>query len=285
MMKCLVTGRDKDDFLRLVGDYNLDIEFVSDGDFDIYVGYGPEKYDLSRCTWVHSLAAGVNQFMDSNIKLLTRTTNQFGEIIGGYCLNFILDHKYNIYKYNNNQKNRVWEKYSYSDADVLIYGTGNIGMKMAEIFKGLGIKVFGVNTSGVCGNFDQVFTNKYEGLNKVNFIINTMPLTDKTLNYFDYDFFDHCNGQTFINVGRGKSVDVNSLEDALDSGKIKKAILDVFDIEPLDKDSILWEKAIVTPHISGLTDINSAVKEFVLTYKQINEGNLLTNIVDINKQY
>ena len=61
----------------------------------------------------------------------------------------------------------------------------------------------------------------------------------------------------YISMGRGDTVDEEALIDALESGKIAGAGLDVFALEPLPKESPFWEmkNVVITPHIGGMSDI------------------------------
>ncbi|TDG80117.1 hypothetical protein C5L34_001115 [Lentilactobacillus hilgardii] len=81
-----------------------------------------------------------------------------------------------------------------------------------------------------------------------------MPLTSKTSRYFNQDVFTAFTNQPiFINAGRGPSVDTDALKTALKNHQLSVAVLNVFDQELLDKESILWDmpNVLITPHISG----------------------------------
>jgi D-2-hydroxyacid dehydrogenase (NADP+) len=61
----------------------------------------------------------------------------------------------------------------------------------------------------------------------------------------------------FLNIGRGETVDEEALSEALATGKIAGAALDVFMKEPLPENSPLWDarNLIITPHVGGMSDI------------------------------
>ena len=94
----------------------------------------------------------------------------------------------------------------------------------------------------------------------------------------------------FINVGRGPSVKTEDLIDALNNGEVGYAGLDVFEEEPLPKDSPLWEMedVLITPHISGELEDYSAscfsiFKQNLASYVKNKE--LILNRVDLKKGY
>lgn len=94
----------------------------------------------------------------------------------------------------------------------------------------------------------------------------------------------------YINVGRGETTDQESLIKALEENLIAGAGLDVFDEEPLTKESPLWnfENVIITPHISGVTDNyeDRAMDIFIKNFQCYLKGEeLKINVVDLDKQY
>lgn len=285
MKTVLVTGRDRVKFIEEIKKFNLPLEFYLEEekkDCDIYVGYKAlPDFSNYKYEWVHSLGAGVDTFINHSINLLTRTMNQFGESIFNYCLYYI-----NNEYYKNNQIIKKWDQYFLKE-NIIIYGAGNIGSYMAKRFRELGFNVYGVSRSLKDNpDFNEIYGEKInEGLKKSNWIINVLPLTKETKDYFDITFFRECNGQGFINVGRGMSVIEEDLIKAIDEQKISRAILDVFRTEPLPNYSLLWDKAIITPHIAGITNISSAVLQFVDTYNRIITGEELNNKVDLEREY
>ena len=88
-------------------------------------------------------------------------------------------------------------------------------------------------------------------------VVNATPLTSKTRGMFNKTFFSNMKkGAYFINVGRGNSVVTDDLVQALDSGQLGGAALDVVDPEPLPQGHPLWTtpNVIITPHISAGSD-------------------------------
>ena len=84
-------------------------------------------------------------------------------------------------------------------------------------------------------------------------VVDLLPLTPHTQKFVDAKFLSQMKpGATFVNAGRGGTVDTNALLDALRSGRIHAA-LDVTDPEPLPPDHPLWRapNVLITPHIAG----------------------------------
>jgi len=102
-------------------------------------------------------------------------------------------------------------------------------------------------------------------------LANTLPLTDETRGMIGRAEIDLMNDRSvIINIGRGATIDEAAMIDALKSGKLRAAGLDVFETEPLPEDSPLWEmdEVIVSPHAAAYTrdyfrDVGEIVRENV----------------------
>ena len=89
---------------------------------------------------------------------------------------------------------------------------------------------------------------------QADIVVNILPATKETAQLFNADLFAEMKDDSiFVNVGRGETVDIEALIEALDSGKLSAAGLDVFKEEPLPKGHPVWsnEKIAMTPHIAG----------------------------------
>ena len=121
-------------------------------------------------------------------------------------------------------------------------------------------------------------------------VVNALPLTEATTNLFNADLFARMKPTAlFINVGRGGSVVSTDLVDALKSGTIAGAGLDVQDIEPMPEDHPLWDapNLLITPHVSGFGDAGrdmfwSILRENLRRYAT---GDKMLSVVDIEKGY
>lgn len=266
---------------------------------DAYVGSGPAScFNLSKLQWVHSFNAGVNNYLavdgwQENNVVLTRTICSFGQRISEYCLSYILrDLQYQKY-FEELQVEKKWVRNPptmLKDQTIVVFGTGEIGQEVARNFTHFGMTVYGVSQSGTQKEyFQEVVTTSSASaiLPEADWVISTLPLTDETKGLFNCELFSHFNNAAFINVGRGATVDEEALITALDSGEIRKAVLDVVTKEPLPEDSPLWvrEDITITPHISAITDLDEAVTCFFDTLKKIQQNEALPNKVDVSKGY
>ena len=137
-----------------------------------------------------------------------------------------------------------------------IIGLGNIGRRVADIAGCFGASVSYYSTSGKNNNSDYSQVDFDTLLQESDIISIHAPLTEETLGLIDKSALDKMKKTAvLINVGRGPIIVEKDLAEALDSGKIAAAGLDVLDIEPMSEDNPLRhikdsEKLIITPHIA-----------------------------------
>lgn len=265
---------------------------------DAFVSFNLKtNYDYSHLKWVHSLGAGVDRFLFKNDwnegVLLTRTICSFGQRIAEYCLSYILKDIQFHDQFQELKLQKNWHPITpglLNEQKVMIYGTGEIGQKTAKIFSSLGVEVYGVSLSGKEKEFFKEVMpvdSHFSRLNEMNYIINTLPLTEQTESLFDEKIFSQLSNAGFINVGRGASLDEKALLHALNQNNVRFALLDVFAQEPLPEDNQLWNhpNVYITPHISAVTTPIEGVNCFVETLKNIEGNKPLYNKVDVKKGY
>lgn len=144
-----------------------------------------------------------------------------------------------------------------SPTTVAIVGAGGIGKEIMRLLEPFGCQFVAVNRSGreVAGAQRTVAQADAAQLwPEVDVVINSLPLTDETRGFMDAAFFEALpRHAVVINVGRGETVDTDALVEALRSGSIAAAGMDVTDPEPLPDDHPLWAlpNAVITPHIAA----------------------------------
>jgi phosphoglycerate dehydrogenase-like enzyme len=157
------------------------------------------------------------------------------------------------------QQAQDWNKYNVLElrgARLGIVGYGDIGRACATLAAVYGMKITAMRKrpqpDPLC---DVVYGNSRENLNKLfaesDYILCSAPLTPETRGMIGAEQFSYCKpGAVFINLGRGPIVDENSLIQALRDEKLKGAALDVFEKEPLPKESPLWkmDNVLLSPH-------------------------------------
>ncbi len=146
---------------------------------------------------------------------------------------------------------------------VLVYGMGGIGTEFARLAKALGMKVIGVRRSPRKADdpVDEMHTPDQidQLLPRADWLMLCSPLTAQTRKLMSAQRLALLpKGAYVLNVSRGEVVDEAAMIDALNSGHLAGAYLDVFEQEPLPTESPLWDmtNVIITPHNSTSSDGN-----------------------------
>jgi phosphoglycerate dehydrogenase-like enzyme len=158
---------------------------------------------------------------------------------------------------------RRWDHYPTAELrgqTLLVVGVGGIGLEVARLASAFGMRVIGVkrDIDEDLPHVDSVHPPEElrELVADAHAIVVTLPLTDETRGLIDRETIERMrDGAIFVNVGRGRVVDEEALIDALRSGKLAGAALDVVAKEPLPPESPLWEmeNVIVSPHTAALS--------------------------------
>lgn len=126
-------------------------------------------------------------------------------------------------------------------------------------------------------------------LDGAGIVVNALPLTPATASLCDTAFFERFRGPDtlFVNVGRGGTVDEPALLEALNGGRLGRAVLDVTRVEPLPKDDPLWShpQVTITPHVSGPTEVESAADLLAANLRRVIEGREPEHLVDRIRGY
>ncbi|AZP05054.1 hydroxyacid dehydrogenase [Jeotgalibaca ciconiae] len=277
-------------------------------DIEVVIHWTPEmgkfweEGKLPQLKWVQAISAGVNYLPQESFRekevILTNASGIHQHTISEHIIGVLLYHARAFDQVIKNQKNKKWEQdltiQELRDKTLMIFGIGNIGRRLATIAQAFGMKTVGVNTSGhQVSEVDETVAQDQceEVLKKADYVVNILPETKETINFFDKERFSQMKeGVAFVNVGRGSSVDVAALTEALDNGTVSFAALDVFEKEPLEEDSPLWnhKKVLITPHVSGLVEhfrdeLFSVIEPNVEAF--VNDGKPSVNVVDYDKSY
>lgn len=188
---------------------------------------------------------------------------------------------------------RVWAGHAELSAldhkTVLIVGSGTSGVRLARICAALDMRVWMVTRAprpidGVerCLGRDELV----EAVAGADYVVLAMPVEDDTRALFGSEIFAAMKPSAFlVNIARGAVVDEPALIEALRTGEIAGAGLDVFAVEPLPATSPLWdmENVFITPHIAGRSDrYNEQALEVVthnLTRYLAGEREQLRNVI------
>lgn len=276
-------------------------------DAEILCGYFPHRMlrEAKQLRWLALPSAGADKYVGEGIYprddvILTNSSGAFGKAIAEQLIMGALMLLRNAPAYQAQQRQKVWNRlgdlrFLYAST-VVVLGTGNLGSTFARYAKVMGAEVIGVSRSGKAGDdsFDELYpiSELCRAVARADVVAACLPLTGETEGLIDKSvFFAMEESPVFLNVGRGKTVVQRDLIEALESGILSGAMLDVAEEEPMPESSPLWEmeNVIITPHISGSDlDPENAEQIFTIFYDNLVrwfEGRPLKNIVDKTKGY
>ena len=254
--------------------------------------------------WLQLNSSGADIYTKKGVLLegvqLTNATGAYGLAISEHMIGVILEIFKKLHLYRDNQNNALWkdegEVKSIYGSTFLIVGLGDIGGEFAKRIKALGGYTIGIRRK--CTDkpdyLDELYlTDKLdELLPRADVVALSMPNTVDNYKMFSKERLDKMkDGAVLINVGRGTCIDTDDLCDALESGKLLGAALDVTDPEPLPKDHRIWKikNAIITPHISGdyhLKETHNRIVQIATdNLNAYHKGMKLKNIVDFSTGY
>ena len=169
---------------------------------------------------------------------------------------------------------------------VTVLGLGELGRAAAAMLVGIGFPVTGWSrtqkdiTGITCRSGEDGLA---EALSTAQIVVLLLPDTPQTENILDARTLAMLpRGAVILNPGRGPLIDDDALLDALDSGQIGHATLDVFRVEPLPPDHPYWRhpKVTVTPHIAAETRPETSAQVIAENIRRSEEGEPLLHLVD-----
>lgn len=195
-------------------------------------------------------------------------------------------------EFANNQQQQLWKPRSPRKIrHITVLGLGELGSAAARHFATQGYLVSGWSSTlhridnVQCFAGDSQFTAAVE---HADLLICLLPLTATTENLLNESRLAQLkSGAILVNVARGAIVDDQALLTALQSGQLAAACLDVFRIEPLPSDHPFWTTPgiLITPHISAVTNADTAVAQIAENYRRVQAGLPLLNQVDRTRGY
>lgn len=232
--------------------------------------------------------------------VLTNATGAYGLALAEYTLGTILAMFKHLYEYRDCQNAEQWkdlgEVRSVFGSRFLLVGFGDIGEALGKRLHALGGEVWaikrrlGVQPSYIStwGTLDKL--KEFAG--QVDVVVGILPGTCATTNIFTSEIFGAMPKDSyFVNVGRGSAVVEADLCQALESGHLAGAALDVMQVEPLPKDSPLWhcKHLYLTPHTAGQYHLpathDKVVRIAINNVLALKNGNELRNVVDMATGY
>lgn len=233
-----------------------------------------EAKRLTKLRWIQSLAAGPNDVLsagfDASKITICTGSGLHDHTVAEHTLGLLLNAARRFFEMRDYQLQGKWPGHlggpqpdrpegkftTLQDANVLVWGFGNIAKMLVPWLTALGANVTGLARSvGVRNGIEVYAEDKLpELLPKTDALVMILPGSDATKNVLNADRLKLLPKHAWVvNVGRGTSIDEEALAKALDNGDIGGAALDVFQTEPLPSDSPLWKtpNTIVSPHAAG----------------------------------
>jgi len=282
-------------------------------DAEVYLGFGmprPLWSAATRLRWIHSASAGVASLLFPEMLAgdvaLTNSAGIYGEPIAEHVLAGVLFFLRSFDVAGTLQRRVEWNSMVFgtdvapirevSECRVLVVGTGGIGTAVARKFSALGATVTGVRRNPAKGappGFHRVVgpSSLDAELPAADVLVLAAPLTPETRALLTVERLALLPPGAIVgNIGRGALIDEPALAAALQSGRLRGAVLDVFSREPLASDSPLWHlpQVLHTPHVAGVSPRlfwGRLSALFLDNWTRYRAGDPLRNLVDKHAGY
>ncbi len=255
--------------------------------------------DAPKLRWISSTGAGVDMVMAAREWLpkgvpVTRMVHVFDTVMAEYVLGYLLAVQLDARRAFRQQESRTWAGWVFPalrGSTAVVVGLGSIGSEVARTLQAHGLKVIGVSRTGQpVEGLDEVHTVDRLDivLPRADFLVLVVPLTPETRGLIDGRRLGLLRkGAVLVNICRGAVVREPDLVEALESNRLRFAVLDVFEQEPLPPESPFWsmENVIVTPHMSGPDDAPVNAARFLENYRRFQAGEPLHGQVDFERGY
>ena len=281
---------------------------------EVYFGFGLHPALLAaapRLRWVQSAAAGVRSLLSPGLLargiVLTNAAGVMAIPMAEYALAGALHFLRGFDVAQAQQRAAHWDRAPWVDPGdaaggfggprevgecrVLVVGVRGIGAAVAERFAALGATVVGVRRRPGAvappGFARVVGTDDLDAqLGAADVIVLAAPSTPETERLLDARRLGLLRPAAIVvNVGRGALLDEGALAAALAAGRLRGAVLDVMDVEPLPADSPLWRlpNVLLTPHVSATSPVlfwPRMLDVFLDNWARWRGGEPLRNVVD-----
>ncbi|KJC50464.1 hypothetical protein UP09_05515 [Bradyrhizobium sp. LTSP885] len=269
-------------------------------DIDVLLVWTPpaEALRFPNLTFVQTLGAGIDHLagveVPAHVQLARlvdpKQIDGFVEFVASGVLSFHRD----LQLYAKDRTSRIWRKRPRrlaADRKVGIMGLGEMGQPCAERLASFGFSMRGWSLS----RKDVLGVSTYAGeaelsafLRDLDILVCALPLTETTRGILDRKTFAQLAPRAcVINVGRGGHCVESDLLDAIRSGRVEGALLDVTDLEPLPDCSPLWEepRIQITPHIATSQIASSAAVLAAENIRRVRAGAPPVGLIDRSRQY
>ena len=260
-----------------------------------------------RVRWVQASSAGIGQFVAQRRYperwkgvIFTTARGIHAAPLAEFCLMAMLGASRGLFLMRDLQARRHWERFAGTDLagrTLVIFGHGSIGREVARLSRAFGMKVVGVkrqaaNEDPAAHHVDELHSAPAfpSLLPRAEFVVLAAPHTNETERVMGASEFELLpRGAFLINIGRGALVDEGAMIEALRSGRLGGAALDVFATEPLPPESPLWAmpNVLVSPHSASTSDRENGrlTDLFCANLRCFLAGEPLRNVLDVSRLY
>jgi glyoxylate/hydroxypyruvate reductase len=279
---------------------------------EVVLGGWPYPLDLRsrspRLRWFHQRPAGASNLLlgdlwESDVLVTTSrghgNTRPMAEYVLGAFMYFARGfHRAAIDKQRQEFDHRAYRPVSITGKTVCVIGAGGIGGEIARICSAAGMSVVGTRRSVPDGTELPIGFDRLESADRLtdllaesSFVAVSCPWTPETTGLIGTETLAAMRPETvLVNVSRGEVVDEHALLEALDSGRLRGAALDVFTGEfERTPNPRLWkhDRVLITPHISGGSDVmqHRGIELFCQNLRAYLDGRPLENVIDWRRGY
>lgn len=228
-------------------------------------------HSCTQLKWIARLGSGLD-IIDleaaraQNVEVF-RAASANAQAVAEHALGMILAFQHKLFQANLQLKQGIWEReinrgYELRGQTIGIIGFGNNGSALGKLLQGTGCQVL---------VYDKYLTNYADGMSWIqecslndvlggsDIISLHVPLTEETFHLVNNDLLERCKkGVLLVNTSRGKVVDTADVTNSLNSGRIRGACLDVFEVEGEDffsleenRDLLAMDNVLLSPHVAG----------------------------------
>jgi phosphoglycerate dehydrogenase-like enzyme len=255
---------------------------------------------LPAVRWIQSTWAGVEPLLNPALRrdyILTNARGVFGALMSEYVFGYLLNHERRMFEKYESQKAGLWDPKrpgSLRGKLIGLFGVGSIGSSLARTARHFGMRVRGhTRASEACADVDEYFHGiepeaKQAFARDLDYLVSIAPSTPETRHFVDATLLAALPSRAvLVNPGRGSTVDERALADALIAGRLARAVLDVFETEPLPPDHFLWgtPNVVITAHTAALSFPEDIAPLFIENYRRFAAGEPLKSRVEFARGY
>lgn len=256
-----------------------------------------------KLRWIQATSAGLDGYYFPELResdvTVTNLRGIYSDVIAEHVFALLLCMARGIPTYFRSQLEGRWENKSVpvihvAGATLGVLGLGGIGLAVAERGHAFGMRVLALDPApkGRPDYVERIYGvhELHDMLGEVDFFVICAPHTGETDRMIDAAALEAMKPSAiFINIGRGRVVDLAALTRALQKGEIAGAGLDVFEEEPLQEGHPLWamENVMITPHVAAISDRieNRRIGLILENIQRFRDAEPLLNVVDNKRGY